>query len=294
MNYSDLLPVSSGWKNQISSFLEEDIPSFDYGGFVVGNSEKTAAIYMKASGIVCGQVFVNEVFKQCEVKIEWLVNEGDYIDIDTIKGGKLIVAKLSGSSRNILQGERVSLNLLARLSGVASTSRKICEVSTKSGYTGIIAGTRKTTPGLRIFEKYAMLVGGADMHRFDLSSMIMLKDNHIWSTGSITDAVNAAKKVGGFSLKIEVEVQSYDEAVEAIKAGADIIMLDNFQGNELQQVASKLKKEYYGEYKFLLECSGGLTMNNINEYLCNEIDIYSTSSVHQGVSIVDFSLKIDK
>lgn len=139
-----------------------------------------------------------------------------------------------------------------------------------------------------------MVVGGADPHRYDLSSMVMLKDNHIWSTGSITTAIKAARRIAGFSTKIEVEVASTEDANEAIEAGADIIMLDNFKGAELQSVASSLKVKWANTNKhFLLECSGGLRKENIQEYLTNAIDIYSTSSIHQGVSIIDYSLKIN-
>ncbi|ODQ44217.1 hypothetical protein PICMEDRAFT_37615 [Pichia membranifaciens NRRL Y-2026] len=295
-DYSHLLPVSTHWKQQITDFLSEDIPSFDYGGYVVGSDEKNASLYMKASGVICGIPFLEEVYGQCKVKVEWLREEGEFVsplEEDPINK-KIVVAKLLGPSKNILQAERVSLNILSRLSGVATRTREIVELAAKAEYKGIIAGTRKTTPGLRIMEKYAMLVGGADMHRFDLSSMIMLKDNHIWSTGSITNAIRNAKKVGGFAIKVEIEVQSYEEAEEAINAGGDIIMLDNFTGVELQSVARDLKKEHLGERQFLLECSGGLTKENLSEYLCNDIDIYSTSSIHQGTPVVDFSLKIDK
>jgi nicotinate-nucleotide pyrophosphorylase (carboxylating) len=157
-----------------------------------------------------------------------------------------------------------------------------------SGYNGILAGTRKTTPGFRLVEKYGMLVGGIDAHRYDLSSMIMLKDNHIWSKGwginkfadlgSITEAVQAARSVGGFSLKIEVEVQTEADADEAITAGADIVMLDNFDGPGLQAAASSIRQRWkLGtnedslQNKVLLECSGGLTEENLASYLSNGI-----------------------
>jgi nicotinate-nucleotide pyrophosphorylase (carboxylating) len=160
----------------------------------------------------------------------------------------------------------------------------------------LLAGTRKTTPSFRLVEKYGMLVGGIDAHRHDLSSMIMLKDNHIASVGSIPLAIAAAKRVGGFSLKIEVEVASEDDAWTAISNGADVVMLDNFKPAELREVAGRLKermkKEGYG--KVLLECSGGLTEENVQDYVTGDVDIYSTSSVHQGVAHVDFSLKIVK
>jgi len=138
-----------------------------------------------------------------------------------------------------------------------------------------------------------MLVGGVDTHRADLSSMIMLKDNHIWSAGSITAAIARAREVGGFSLLLDVEVRDEDEANEAIAAGADVVMLDNIEGSELASVARRLRERWMGEgKKFLLETSGGITENNLRERAITEIDILSTSSVHQSVPHVDFSLKI--
>jgi nicotinate-nucleotide pyrophosphorylase (carboxylating) len=212
--------------------------------------------------------------------------------------------------RGILLGERVALNTLARCSGVATKSSRLVSIARKAGYTGVIAGTRKTTPGFRLVEKYGMLVGGADAHRMDLSAMIMLKDNHVWSRGSITDAVKAAKSVGGFSMKVEVEVQSEAEADEAIEAGADVVMLDNFTGDGVKVASRSLKERWQGKRHFLLEVSGGLQEDNFEAYLCNgkcnsllhglsnnphvpDVDILSTSSIHQGVPHIDFSLKIE-
>jgi nicotinate-nucleotide pyrophosphorylase (carboxylating) len=166
----------------------------------------------------------------------------------------------------------------------------------KAGYQNILAGTRKTTPGFRLVEKYGMLVGGVDQHRVDLSSMTMLKDNHIVAAGSITNAVRAAKAAGGFAIKVEVECQSFDEADEAIAAGADIVMLDNFEPDGVKVAAAQLKEKWgQGEADrktFYVEVSGGLTEENVEAYVCPDIDIVSTSSIHQGVKHVDFSLKI--
>ena len=203
------------------------------------------------------------------------------------------VATVTGPTRKLLLGERVALNTLARCSGVATKSRKMLDLVRGAGYTGVLAGTRKTTPGFRLVEKYGMLVGGIDGHRHDLSSMIMLKDNHIWAKGSITNAVKAARAVGGFALKIEVECQSEEEADEAIEAGADVVMLDNFDGEGLKVAAKSLKNRWKGKREVLLESSGGLTESNVEGYINNDIDIISTSSVHQGVPHVDFSLKIE-
>ncbi|KAK6200079.1 nicotinate-nucleotide pyrophosphorylase [Scheffersomyces amazonensis] len=295
-NYANLLPVNGKWRQQITDFLSEDVPSFDFGAYVVGNKEETASLYIKQSGLICGVPFAEEVFKQCELEVEWYHKEGEFITNEQLSnhGGKIVVATVKGPANKILLSERTALNLLARASGVATQSYITKKLADDNGYTGLIAGTRKTTPGLRVLEKYSMLVGGVDTHRYDLSAMVMLKDNHITSTGSITKAVESAKSVCGFAIKVEVEVSTEQDAKEAIDAGADVIMLDNLKGDELIKVARSLKDYYKGSDKsFLLECSGGLTLQNLGNYLSNDIDIYSTSSIHQGTGVIDFSLKIN-
>ena len=224
------------------------------------------------------------------------------------------VATVRGPARKLLLGERVALNTLARCSGIATKSHRLLKVLRAAGYTNTLAGTRKTTPGFRLVEKYGMLVGGCDPHRYDLSAMTMLKDNHLWACGSIPKAVAAAKATGGFAVKVEVECQTVEEAHEAVKAGADIVMLDNFTGERVK-VAAKALKERWGRERVLVEISGGLTEDNVAAYVCNgmwqqplllfssvlltdpgsigvDIDIISTSSIHQSAAHVDFSLKI--
>lgn len=196
----------------------------------------------------------------------WDLKEGDY-HLPS-RGVPSQVAKVHGPARYILLGERVALNTLARCSGIATASRDLLQIVRAAGYNGTLAGTRKTTPGFRVVEKYGMLVGGVDQHRYDLGAMVMLKDNHIWSKGSITQAVRAARSVAGFAVKIEVEVQSEEEADEAIAAGADIVMLDNFSGEGLKAAAKNLKGRAKGK-GVLLECSGGLTKDNVQEYICD-------------------------
>lgn len=284
-NPAHLLPTT--YKKTVADWLAEDTPSFDYGGFVVGEDEKTATLYGKSAGVLAGVPFFNEVFAQVGCTVDWHLPEGAAV-VPIAK-----VATVRGPARSLLLGERVALNTLARCSGIATKSRNLLALVRTAGYTGTLAGTRKTTPGFRLVEKYGMLVGGVDAHRYDLSSMIMLKDNHVWSKGSITAAVAAARSVGGFSLKIEVEVQSEDEADEAIAAGADIVMLDNFTGEGLKTAAASIRTRWAGKRNVLLECSGGLTEANVREYCCNDIDIMSTSSIHQSTQHVDFSLKID-
>jgi len=206
------------------------------------------------------------------------------------------VATVRGPARKLLLGERVALNTLARCSGIATKSHNLLQIVREAGYRNTLAGTRKTTPGFRLVEKYGMLVGGCDPHRHDLSTMTMLKDNHIWSSGSITNAVAAAKAAGGFSLKVEVECQTEAEADEAIAAGADVVMLDNFTPDGVRVAAANLKRRWAekgkGKGSFLVEVSGGLTETNVGGYVCEDIDIISTSSIHQSTQHVDFSLKI--
>jgi len=219
-------------------------------------------------------------------RVEWHLEEGAIFE------PIYHVATVRGPVRQLLLGERVALNLLARCSGIATKSMRIKDIATGYGYRGIIAGTRKTTPGFRLVEKYGMIVGGIDPHRHDLSSMIMLKDNHIWSCGSITAAINAARAVGGFSLLLDVEVRSEEEADEAIEAGANVVMLDNMEGDALAGTARRLKKKWADKRSFLFESSGNITEANLGERAIPEIDILSTSAVHQSVQHIDYSLKI--
>ncbi|WFD20421.1 nicotinate-nucleotide diphosphorylase (carboxylating) [Malassezia caprae] len=265
--YAHLLPPS--WKAIVTAWLDEDCPSFDWGGFVVGDAPRTATLWCKAEGVLAGVPFVDAVFEQLQCSVQWHYAEGTYLRAgDSVPGTpagrvKIAVARVSGPTRHLLLGERVSLNTLARCSGIATASRELLEAARSAGFQGIVAGTRKTTPGFRLVEKYGMIVGGVDAHRYDLSSMVMLKDNHVWSTGSIREAVTQARRVAGFSVRIDVEVQSEAEAEEAIRAGADVVMLDNLVGDELVACAQSLKARLGGTHRFLLESSGGITLGNV-------------------------------
>lgn len=265
------------------NWLLEDTSSFDFGSGVVDQHESEFFILMKSPGILAGVPFANAVFSQLGLTADWIHGDGDWVL--PVKQ----VARILGPANKLLLAERVVLNVLSRASGVATITSKMCALLASTGWKGILAGTRKTTPGFRMVEKYALLIGGADMHRYDLSSMVMLKDNHVSISGSIEKAVNKVRKVCGFSLKIEVECRSLQDAIDAGNANCDIIMLDNFQPEELQQTALTLKLQFP---TILIEASGGITEENIQSYVCPWVDIISSSSLVQGYPTIDFSMKV--
>eukprot|EP00914_Ancora_sagittata_P031817 GHVO01064508.1.p1 GENE.GHVO01064508.1~~GHVO01064508.1.p1 ORF type:complete len:307 (+),score=22.54 GHVO01064508.1:257-1177(+) len=271
----------------VREWLKEDTPSFDYGGFVVGEKEESAVLLCKSPGVVSGIPFFNAVFEELNCQVKWVHTEGTFID-PSLEGPQT-VATIRGKVRNLLLGERVALNCITRCSGVSSLARRLAQKGKDVEWHGEVAGTRKTTPGFRMVEKYALLVGNMATHRYDLSSMIMLKDNHIWTAGDIPKAVAAAKSVGGFSTKIEVECRSVEEGKLAAGAGADVVMLDNFAPKALHEAAAQLKEVYP---HIVIESSGGITEERLTEYMGPHIDVISLSRVTQGYDVVDFSFKI--
>lgn len=208
------------------AWLKEDSPNFDLQGVVAGDTEIVAKIFCKSPGVLAGVPFVNAVLREVDCSPNWFCMEGEVLDTSR---GPIEVAYVGGKGQHVLLAERVILNILARCSGVATKARRVKRKLTQLGWDGSLAGSRKTTPGFRLVEKYGLLIGGADPHRFDLSSMVMLKDNHVTICGSMKSAIKRVRNVTGFSTKVEVESRSLQEAFEAANAGVDIIMLDNFQ-----------------------------------------------------------------
>lgn len=164
------------------NWLLEDTSNFDFGGGIVEERPCEFVIYMKSTGMLAGIPFANAVFARLDLQPEWYREEGAWIT------SKTEIAKIKGPANKLLLAERIVLNVLSRASGVATTTSRLCNKLASTGWQGVVAGTRKTTPGFRMVEKYALLVGGADMHRYDLSSMVMLKDNHISISGSVKEA----------------------------------------------------------------------------------------------------------
>jgi len=289
-DYSTLLP-----KTQIAAtvqaWIDDDMPSFDVGGLVVGTSPKTAQLWMKSTGIFAGKPFFDAVFDCVGCTVTWtkLAAEGKLIKASG--SNRALLATVTGPCNSILRGERTALCALSRCSGVATESREAVDTARSYGWDGLVAGTRKTTPGFRIVEKYGLLVGGAATHRLDLSQMVMLKDNHVWSAGSIEGAVKLARRAAGFSQKIEVECRDLDEAIEAATAGADVVMLDNYEPDKLKEDAKTLKEKFP---HVLIEASGGITAETMGEYLSEHVDVVSQGRLTQGYHCLDYSLKIKR
>jgi nicotinate-nucleotide pyrophosphorylase (carboxylating) len=249
------------------------------------NSRAEIISKTKKSAVVCGLEEARLVFDLCDCNTKTLVFDGSLVHKGTV------VMAIEGKARSILKAERTALNLIMRMSGIASETRYIKNAIADFADSVIIAGTRKTAPGLRVFDKKAVITGGGTSHRIRLDDMIIIKDNHLTITGSLTESIRFAKKNAGSSILIECECKDFREVIEAIKAGADIIMLDNFSPAAAAKTIRKLCKMGLRE-KIKLEVSGGITMHNIKEYAKEQPDIISVGYLTHSSKAVDFSLEI--
>ncbi len=277
------MDIPSSVRNIIQIALEEDIGQGDVTTelIVTKGSYSKAHYIAKEDFILAGIPFVIEVFRIMDPST--LFNTFCKDGIKVKKGD--IIAEISGRTHIILKGERVSLNLLQRLSGIATLTKKYVEKI--KGLKTRIIDTRKTTPCMRFMEKYAVRVGGGYNHRFGLFDGILIKDNHIKTSGSVLNAVNKAKK-GHHLFKIEVEVKDLNELKEAIKAGADIVMLDNMSINDMKKAVEIAKG------RVILEASGNISLNNVREVAETGVDLISVGAITHSAPSVDISLKIVK
>ena len=278
----------------IVEWLSEDIPAFDCGGAVVGAGMTTAKIFVKSQCVLSGVPFAEGVIKKLGCSVKWLVPEGRLITPGKFGKPKKVVAGIvTGPAIRLLQAERTVLELLTRSSACASYAR-LCKESAllaNPTWQGKVAATRKTTPGfIRAVEKYGAQVGGADPHRYSLSSMVMLKDNNIdIAGGSISKAVQQARELCGFSVKIEVECRSEQDAITACKAGAEVVMLDNFSPQHVYECAPGIKKQFP---HVTIEVSGGINENTIGSYAVPGVDVISIGKITHGPPPCDISMKV--
>lgn len=264
----------------ILAALQEDMTSGDITTDAILKDERAEVdLRAKDKGILAGLDVFKRVFEILDedVSFEFYFSDGDKVN------NKDLIGKISGRAKAILEGERTALNFLQRMSGIATYTKKMVD-ALDSDHVKIL-DTRKTTPNMRIFEKYAVTLGGAYNHRYNLSDGIMLKDNHIDAAGGIREAVEKVRSLNPFVKKIEVEVENFDQVREALEAKADIIMLDNMDIEEIKEACKIINK------RAIIECSGNISLENINSYRDLDIDYISSGAITYSAGVLDLSMK---
>jgi nicotinate-nucleotide pyrophosphorylase (carboxylating) len=264
----------------------------------IGQGDVTAAAIIPANLTVKAEVIAKEEGIAAGIEEAKLLTE--YLGLSTIAkvsdGAKIknkqVLMQISGNAQTILSGERTMLNLLSRMSGIATKTRTLVEKLEKANVKAKVAGTRKSAPGLLYFDKKAVSIGGGDPHRLHLDDMVLIKDNHLAIVGGVEEAVKKAKAKASFTKKIEVEVNNIEDALKGAKAGADIIMLDNFSPKQAKDSSEALQKAGFGS--ILLEVSGGITSENLLEYVNAQVDIISMGELTHSVKALNISLEIVK
>jgi len=266
----------------VAAALAEDVGAGDLTASLVdADAVVGATIIARESLVLCGEAWVNEVFRQLDedIIIDWYVGDGGHAEADDV------ICKIVGPARALLTGERTALNFLQTLSSTATTTADFAKAV--EGTSAKVLDTRKTIPGLRLAQKYAVTCGGGVNHRVGLFDAILIKENHIKSAGSITAALQRAQSAGGEVL-IEVEVENHDELLEALDAGAARILLDNFSIDELKQAVAT--NEGYGIVGAELEASGNVTLDTIREIAETGVNYVSTGALTKNIRAADLSM----
>ena len=264
----------------VARALTEDIGAGDISAQLIDANElATGRVISREKAVICGRPWVDEVFFQLDpaIVIDWHISEGDWV-----KENQTLFS-ISGNARVLLSGERCALNFLQTLSGTATTARQYANLTTQSKIR--ILDTRKTIPGLRLAQKYAVDIGGCSNHRIGLYDAFLIKENHIIACGGIANAVNKAKQMSP-DKEIEVEVECLDELKQAVSAGADRVMLDNFTREQIMQI----KAIDLGNTK--IEVSGNVTEHSLSQYLDTPIDYISSGSLTKNIQAIDLSMRL--
>jgi nicotinate-nucleotide pyrophosphorylase (carboxylating) len=276
-------------RESLVRFLREDIGQGDLTSqYTVDEDLKSSSLIICKSeiAVVSGLDEAKIIFDICNCDSKALVNDGDIV-----KRG-IRVMKINGNTRAILKAERTALNLIMRMSGIATDTKKFVDIVKTVSKDIKVMGTRKTAPGLRYFDKKSIKLGGGHSHRNTLDELILIKDNHLAVTTSIQSAISNARLKAGKNMMIECEVSNTKSSVEAIKSGADIIMLDNFTPEMAQKTISYLRKSGLRE-KVLIEISGGVNISNIKDYALALPDMISIGSLTHSSNSIDFSMKME-
>ena len=277
-------------RNRILSYLEEDLGSGDITSEVVIPSDlhAEAEVWCKGTSesvVICGVEEACIALEICGCHTSKLVEDGAIVT-----GNQQVIA-VKGNAREILKAERTALNLLMRMSGVATESRKFDVLLRKLGVNTLITATRKTSPGMRVFDKKAIATGGGHPHRMGLYDKVLIKDNHIAIVGNASDCVSMARKQVGKNQEIECEVRSEDELISVVLAGADIVMLDNFSAENAKAAMSNLR-DMGLRNRVLVEISGGINESNFQDFAQLNPDFISVGSITHSARAVDFSMTI--
>ncbi len=271
----------------IKSWLDEDVGSGDISteSTIPSHSQSKAIIHVKQEGIIAGLPLAELVFEivDSELVFRPLVKDGDHVTKGTV------IAEVEGRTHSLLTGERLALNLMQRLSGIATTTAAY--VRKLEGLPVRLADTRKTTPGHRMLEKYAVRVGGGSNHRFGLYDAVMIKDNHIKGAGGITAAVEASRRFIPHTMKIEVETESLEQVKEALACGADIIMLDNMSHESMKAAVSLIKSQ---SPHVIVEASGGVNLDSIHGIASCGVDVISVGALTYSFQNLDISLDLNE
>jgi nicotinate-nucleotide pyrophosphorylase (carboxylating) len=268
--------------SELERFVGEDLGEWDDSSSLVPKIEALAVIIANEDCIISGLAEAEEIFAYFDLLAAPLYDDGEFVPAASE------VLSVRGSASAILQSERLVLNFMARMSGISTLTRE-CVLSV--GGRVRIAATRKTTPGFRVFEKKAVFLGGGDTHRFNLSDAVLIKDNHIKILG-LEECLRRAKQRASFTKKIEVEVESLDEMIKAAECGADIIMFDNMDPEKIARGVELLLEKGLRD-RVLLEASGGITLDNIQEYAAGGVDVISLGALTRNARWIDLSLEID-
>jgi nicotinate-nucleotide pyrophosphorylase (carboxylating) len=276
-------------EEKLRQILAEDIGQGDVTAqaIIPPNLTVQALVIAKEEGIAAGIEETTILAEYLGLKVKAKVADGQKIK------NKQVLMEISGDAQTILSAERTMLNLLSRMSGIATKTRMLTDKLKKANMKTKIAATRKTAPGLLYFDKKAVTIGNGDSHRLHLDDMVLIKDNHLAIVGSPEEAVKKAKENVSFSKKIEVEVTKASDALKVAQAGADVIMLDNFSIEGVKDAVGLLEKAgFLG--KVILEVSGGITAENIMDYATAKIDVISMGELTHSVKALDISLEITK
>ena len=276
-------------REKLLHFLEEDVGMGDITAEAVTplGLEVKAQIIANEPCVVAGIYEMRTLFEMLDIETDRSIKDGEEVNEGTV------VAEITGEGRSILSAERTALNILMRMSGIATATRNLLEKIKKHEGSIRIAATRKTAPGLRYFDKRAVEIGGGDTHRFRLDDTVLIKDNHIVIAGGLDEAIRRADSVRSFTKKIEVEAKSPEEALRAARLGADIVMLDNMPPDEVEESLEILENSGMRD-RILIEVSGGVTEENITRYAEAGPDIISIGPITHSARAVDISLEIVK